>query len=176
MNAKRTPVSVRLLAVNAMLAAMCVVLGYVAIDLGTVKITFESLPILIPGLMFGPAWGAGVGLVGTLLSQLLKYGVSVTTPLWILPYVVCGLVAGIYAKKRGFELTQKQMIFIVVFCELLVTAFNTLALYVDSKVYGYYYAGIILGVLALRLVICVVKAVAFAYVLPMLIKPIKKVI
>ncbi|MBR4150275.1 MAG: folate family ECF transporter S component [Firmicutes bacterium] len=176
MNDKRTPVSVRLLAVNAMLAAMCVVLGYVAIDLGTVKITFESLPILIAGLMFGPAWGAGVGLVGTLLSQLLKYGVSVTTPLWILPYVVCGLVAGIYAKKRGFELTQKQMIFIVVFCELLVTAFNTLALYVDSKVYGYYYAGIILGVLALRLVICVVKAVAFAYVLPMLIKPIKKVI
>ena len=174
MNDKRTPVNVRLLAVNAMLAAMCVVLGYVAIDLGTVKITFESLPILIAGLMFGPAWGAGVGLVGTLLSQLLKYGVSVTTPLWILPYVVCGLMAGLYAKKRGFELTQKQMIFIVVFCELLVTAFNTLALYVDSKVYGYYQIGIISTVLVLRLVICLVKALAFSYVLPILMKPIRK--
>lgn len=175
-NAGRSPVSARKLAFNAMLAAMCVVLGYVAIDLGTVKITFESLPILISGLMFGPVWGAGVGLIGTFLSQLLKYGVSLTTPLWILPYVVCGLVCGAYAKRRGYELTQRQTVLLVVLCELLVTGLNTLAIYVDSVVYAYYFKGIVLGALALRLVICVVKAVAFAYVLPLLIKPLRKVV
>ena len=68
------------------------------------------------------------------------------------------------------------MVFLVVLCELLVTGLNTLAIYVDSVVYAYYFKGIVLGALALRLVICVVKAVAFAYVLPLLIKPLRKVV
>ena len=35
------------LTLDAMLAAMCAVLGYVALDMGNIKITFESLPILL---------------------------------------------------------------------------------------------------------------------------------
>ena len=42
------------LTLDAMLAAMCAVLGYLAIDTGTVKVTFESVPVLIAALMFGP--------------------------------------------------------------------------------------------------------------------------
>ena len=167
-------ITTRQLAVDAMLSAMCAVLGYLALDTGSVKITFESIPVLMAALLFGPIDGMAVGGIGTLIYQLLRYGVSATTPLWILPYVACGALVGLYAKKNAFALTQRQVVFIVVANELLITALNTLVLLADSKIYGYYYPGIILGALALRLALCIVKAVAYAFLLPVLIRPIRK--
>ena len=76
------------LAMDSMLAAMCAVLGYLSLDFGNLKITFESVPILLGALLLGPIDGMAIGGVGTLLYQLVRYGVSVTTPLWILPYVL----------------------------------------------------------------------------------------
>ena len=55
------------LTLNAMLAAVCAVLGYLALDLFTLKVTFESFPVLLAGLMFGPVNGALVGLIGTFI-------------------------------------------------------------------------------------------------------------
>ena len=116
----------RKLALNAVLAAMCAALGALALDLNSIKITFESFPILLGALLFGPLDGLAVGFVGTLLYQLLRYGVSATTLLWILPYALAGLVTGFYAKRRGFSLTTGQTVGIVVAAEVLVTALNTL--------------------------------------------------
>ena len=93
----------RQLALNAVLAAMCAALGYLSLDFGNLKITFESVPILIGALLFGGLDGAAIGAVGTLIYQLLRYGVTVTTPLWILPYVLCGLVVGVYARRHDFQ-------------------------------------------------------------------------
>ena len=162
-------INIRELALDAMLAAMVAVLGYVSLDFISVKITFESVPILIGALLFGPVDGATVGLVGTLLYQLLRYGVSATTLLWILPYVLCGLLVGGYAKARGFHLTQAQTVGIVTAAELMVTKLNTGVIYVDSKLYGYYTPTLITGMLALRLAICVVKALAYSFALPPLL-------
>ena len=52
--------------------------------------------------------------------------------------------------------------------ELVVTVLNTGVLYLDSKLMGYWFPGFISGMLTLRLVVCVVKAVVFALVLPSL--------
>lgn len=164
----------RQLTIDAMLAAMCAVLGYLAIDVTSLKITFESVPVLIGALLFGPVDGAMIGLIGTLIYQLLKYGVSATTVLWIAPYVLCGLIVGAFAKLRRFQFSQTQMLVLVVLAELMVTVLNTGVIYVDSKLYGYYYPAIITGNLALRLVICVGKAVAYALVLPPLLKILRK--
>ena len=158
---------------DAILAALCAVLGYISIDAGNIKVTFESLPVLVAGLMFGPVDGLIVGGIGTLISQLLKYGVSSTTLLWMLPYLICGLFIGWYAKKRGFKLDRKQMMIGVVIAELLVSFFNTLALYIDSKVFGYYTFVYVFGSVPLRLAISVVKAVIFASLLPSLLKTLK---
>ena len=160
----------RQLAFDAMLAAMVAVLGYVSLDFISVKITFESVPILVGALLFGPVDGAAVGLVGTLACQLLRYGVSATTALWILPYVLCGLLVGLCAKTRGFDLTQAQTVGVIVAAELMVTALNTGVIYIDSKLYGYYSPTLITGMLALRLVICVGKALAYAFALPPLLR------
>lgn len=158
----------RKLALNAVLAAMCAALGAFALDLNSIKITFESFPILLGALLFGPLDGLAVGFVGTLLYQLLRYGVSVTMPLWILPYALAGLMTGFYAKRRGFSLTVRQTVGIVVAAEVLVTALNTLVMYIDAKLYGYWFPGFISAMLLPRGAVCIVKAVVFGLVLPKL--------
>ncbi len=158
----------RKLALNAVLAAMCAALGALALDLNSIKITFESFPILLGALLFGPLDGLAVGFVGTLLYQLLRYGVSVTTPLWILPYMLAGLVTGFCAKRRGFSLTTGQTVGIVVAAEVLVTALNTLVMYIDAKLYGYWFPGFISAMLLPRGAVCIGKAVVFGLVLPKL--------
>ena len=164
----------RQLAIDAMLCAVCAVLGYVALDLGSIKITFESLPVLLGALLFGPVDGMLIGGVGTLIYQLIRYGVTATTPLWIAPYVVCGLLVGACARWREFALSRRQTVALVVAAELAVTAINTAALYIDSKLYGYWFPGFILGALGLRLVICVVKATAFGLVLPSVTETVRR--
>lgn len=166
----------RQLTLDAMLCALCAVLGCVALDLGSVKLTFESLPILLGGLLFGPVDGMFIGGVGTLIYQLIRYGVSATTLLWIVPYIVCGLVAGAWARAKDFQPGRAQTVALVVAAELSVTLLNIIPIYVDSRIYDYYYPGIILGVLALRLVICVAKAVAFGLLLPELAEAIHRVL
>ncbi|MBQ4001860.1 MAG: ECF transporter S component, partial [Lachnospiraceae bacterium] len=72
---------------DGLLAALCAVLGSVAaIDIGIAKLTFENVPVVIAGLLFGPVDGMLVGFVGIFLSQLLRYGLDASTALWIAPY------------------------------------------------------------------------------------------
>ncbi len=161
---------------NAVLAAMCAVLGAISLELGNFKISFESLPVMIGALLFGPLDGLFIGGIGTLIYQILRYGFTVTTLLWVLPYALCGLMMGAYAKRRGFSLTNKQTAFIVTLGCLLIFVLNTGVMYVDSVIYQYYSFIYIFGSLPLRTVIFVVKAVAFSMVMPMLLKAAKKVI
>ena len=162
------------LAINAMLSAMCVVLSYISLDLGNIKLTLEGLPILAAALLLGGWSGGAVGLIGILLSQLLRYGLTVTTPLWILPHVVCGLTVGFYAQKKGFALSIGQAIGIVTVGELLVTALNSLALYIDSRIFGYYTPTIITGMLALRTALAVARAILYGTLLPPLLDRLRK--
>lgn len=162
------------LALNAILAAMCAVLGAISLDFGNLKLTFESLPVLIAALLFGPASAMAVGGIGTLLYQVLRYGVTATTALWILPYVLCGLLAGLYAKHRGFTLSGKQLAVIVFAMSIMIFVLNTLVLTIDSKIYGYYSAVFIFGSLLPRAAICLAKAAAFTAVLPMLLRAAKR--
>ena len=169
MNAKK-------LAVDAMLAAMCAVLGYLAIDLLAVKVTFESLPVLLAGLLFGPLHGAAVGFVGTFIYQVLRYGFSYTTVLWMLPYVLCGLVAGLYGRAKHYDYTRKGLLIVVTVCELMITALNTGVIFIDSKIFGYYTPQLITGALAARIGIAVAKGVVFGLILPEVIKGVRTVI
>ncbi len=166
----------RQLSMDAVLAAMCAVLGAVSLELGNFKISFESLPVMIGALLFGPVDGFLIGGIGTLIYQLLRYGFSVTTLLWILPYALCGLLMGAYAKRKDFSLSNKQTALSVTLGCVLIFVLNTFVMYVDSIVYQYYSAVYIFGSLPLRTVICIVKAVAFSAVMPILLKAAKKVV
>lgn len=163
------------LVIDAMLAAMVAVLGYISIDATVFKITFESLPIFIGAFLLGPVDGMLIGGVGTLIYQLLRYGFAYTTVLWMLPYIVAGLLCGLVAKSDKFNTSKIKFIVVTLCAELLISVLNTGVIFLDSKINHYYYAGIILGSLALRMVVAVAKGIVFGAILPYLLSAIKKI-
>ena len=164
------------LALDAMLAAMFTVLSLISISLPNMKITLDSLPVLVAAFLLGPLDGLAVGLVGSFLNQLLTYGLTATTVLWILPAGLRGLLVGIYAKKHGFELTQKQTVLIVVLSALAVTALNTVIMAIDSLIYGYFSTAYVFGALVFRIIAGVLTAVIFSLLIPPLVKQLKKLV
>ena len=94
--------NLRLLAVSAFLAALSIICGkYLALSLGNVlRFSFENLPILLSGMMFGPVAGALVGTVADLVGCLMV-GYTVN-PLVTLGAVCVGVLGGLL-----FRLTKK---------------------------------------------------------------------
>ena len=161
------------LALDAMLAAMFVVLSLFSIRLPGMKITLDSLPILVGAALLGPLDGLAVGLIGSFLNQMITYGFTATTLLWILPAGLRGLLVGLYAKRHGFSITLRQTVFITVLSALLVTALNTLLLYVDSWVYSYSYAAALMT-LAMRILAGILTAVLFSFLLPPILSALRR--
>lgn len=164
------------LVIDALLAAMCVVLGFMSIRIGNImKVSLEDFPVIFAALIYGPVDGMVVAAVGIFLYQLLSYGVTATTVLWILPFVIVGCIAGLYAKKYNFNNNKTQILIIFLICEILVCLLNTGAIYADSKIYGYYYPTIITGMILIRLVTAVGKGVVLGLVSPPILKVMSKV-
>ena len=73
------------------------------------KITLAALPIIVIALLCGPVEGLLTGCIGTFLSQLLTYGITISTPFWILPYTIQGLAAGLlfraFKKDNTIQIT-----------------------------------------------------------------------
>ena len=164
----------RQMALDAVLAAVCAVLGYYGPDLGNLKITFEGLPVILAALLCSPLDGAAVGGIGTLLYQLLRYGVTATTPLWILPYILCGLLVGWIGDRCAPEKSFPRLAATVLAGEGLIFLLNTLVIYADSKIYGYYSYAYVFGSFWIRLGICAVKTLLYAAVLPGLLAALRR--
>ena len=99
---KRLGSNLRLLAVSAFLAALSIICGkYLALSVGNVlRFSFENLPILLAGMMFGPITGALVGIVADLLGcVMVAYTIN---PLVTLGAACIGLLGGVL-----FRLTKK---------------------------------------------------------------------
>ena len=165
------------LVTNAMLIAMYVVLSLVAtINLWNMKFTLDSLPIIVGAALFGPIDGMLIGLLGSFTNQMLTYGFGPTTILWVIPAAVRGLLIGLYAKHHGFNMSFKQTQFITISSALIVTALNTLMMYIDSKIYGYYSFAYVFGGILPRIVAGVIIAFIFAAILPHILKPLKRIV
>ena len=162
----------RRLAADAMFAAMVTVLAAAAIKTGNLKITIEAMPVFLGALMLGPVDGMVIGGIGTLLYQLLSYGVTATTAL----YVLLGLCVGAVSARHGYACTKRQLVLLVVLGELGITALNTASLYIDSLIYGYYSPVFVFGTLPLRLGICAAKAVVFSLLLPSLLPLVRRAV
>ena len=108
--------SIKIMTTAAMLTAMSVVIGIFCknfLNFGTgpyaglFRITFENLPILAAGLMFGPLVGGAVGLSADVISYLLSRQVYPINPLVTLGAMAVGLVCGLvshYAVKQPGKL------------------------------------------------------------------------
>lgn len=166
----------RLTSLAMLIAVYCVLSILTPVKIANFKFTFEAFPILVAALFSGPIDGLIVGGIGSFIYQLFfsGYGITATTPLWILPHALSGLFVGFYARSKNYKLERKQIIMISIASALLVTALNLLALYVDSKLYGYYSFALVFGNLLLKIAAGIILAVIYSSILPKLLAYLKK--
>lgn len=160
--------------INGVMAALFIVLDLISVRIGNhIKITFSGLPIIISAIYFGPIAGTVVGGMGGLIGQAITYAkLSITTPLWILPAIARGFIVGILYKCFG----KKYLSVYIVISSLIVSALNTLAIYVDSKIYGYYNPVTFLSGTAFRFISGIITAVVYIAVIYAIMKALDKVI
>lgn len=164
-------------AVNAVFIALYVVLSLLVIPMGGLKITFEHFPVVMCAVLLGPIDAMFVGGLGELINQITSFGITPTTVLWILPIVFRGLVVGGCAKVFKERMAvpaivskKIPMLFLVVcvVSGVFSSCLNTFALYVDSKLFGYYSFAMVFGALAVRILL----SVATSIVIGIAIKPV----
>ncbi|MDO4812321.1 MAG: ECF transporter S component [Eubacteriales bacterium] len=161
----------------AMLTAVYVVLCLVGtIRLWWMNISVASLPLIIAAMLFGPVGGLLVGLLGSFLEQLLTYGLMATTVLWLVPNTVRGLLLGVYIKKKGYHLSRVQLIGALCIAALIVTALNTVVMYLDSVIQGYYSYAYVFGGAVTRVIAGIATAVIMAFVAPPVVELLERTV
>ena len=94
---KRKKNTVKILTAAAMLAAISAVIGIVCKNFFTFniyyRITFENMPVILAGLLFGPAMGAAVGAVADVISCLCSSNPNLN-PIITLGAATVGAVSG----------------------------------------------------------------------------------
>lgn len=161
--------STRIFTTCAMLTALYVVLGMCAsLNLGNMKITLDALPIIIAALYLGPIEGMIVGLTGSFFLQLLQYGLSPTTLLWILPAGTRGLLVGVF--QYEIKKYPEMLKWVIVGSSLCITALNTVIMAIDSIIYGYYSHAYVFGALLWRISAGIVSSIIYAVIIPRILK------
>ena len=152
----------------AILAALYVPLAvFVAIQIGNVRISFGSLPVVVSALLCGPVEAILVAGIGEFFKQLLTYGVTATTVLYLIPPALRGAVIGVVAIrmwKSGHRLEDRRVpYYATCICAALVTTVgNTLVNWLDSVLYGYYSFAYVFGDFVYRAGVGVLNAAAMA--------------
>lgn len=117
----------------------------IPIDALGVRITFASLPLVVSALFFPPIDSVIVGGLGELLVQLTgQYGLSVTTPLWLLPPMIRCLTIAIpaYLYRKKEDRLEKHIVLyftVIMSAALLTTLANTGVWFLDAMIMEYPY-------------------------------------
>ena len=162
--------------INAVMIALYVLLGFMKIPIGNIlRINLASFAVVVCAVAFSPVDGLVVGFMGEFLSQILgPYGLTPTTALWALPEAVRGLLLGLmmllFIRNQLHAtalLKSKALILYLIACivaGVIASLLNTFALYVDSKMFGYYNYQMVFGILIVRLALAMVLSGVFGYV------------
>ena len=167
----RSSFPIKRLATDAVLIAVYFALAVLSVVVAGVKITFNSLPVVIAAMVFGPIDGFLVPFLGEFLSQMIHYGFTPTTVLWMLAPALRGLIVGaaVLLLRRSMSVDtilgskRPWVYFLVCIVAAVFTSLaNTGAYYVDSKMLGYYTYELIFGVAGVRIVSNVVSSILTA--------------
>ena len=163
----------------ALLAAMYYVLNLLEIRTpGNLHVTLDALPLMVGALLLGPVDAALVAFFGELLNQVIgPYGITATTLLWTLPPVIYALIIAGAAKRQGREPMERRVVFCYTICVVAAvvrSAGNTLVIWADSVIYGYYSFALVFGAAAIRFVTGIVAAVLVATVTMPLVRVLRK--
>lgn len=155
----------------AALAALSFLLNMVQIKLPmNLRLTFDSLPVVVGSLLLGPVDGMLAALLGEFLTQLLsEYGITATTVLWLIPPALRALVIGTAAWKyrettRPLERRAPACLGVCLLASAVTTAGNTLVIWLDSVLNGYYSFPLVFGSALARLATGLLTALVIAAV------------
>ena len=155
----------------AAMAALSFLLNMIEIKLpGNLKITFDSLPIVVGALLFGPVDAVLAAVIGEIFTQLLSpYGLTATTALWLIPPALRGLVIGFASlacarRSRALDQRPVQLFCVCILASAVTTAANTAVLWLDSILMDYYSFAMVFGSATIRFATGMITAVAIAVV------------
>ena len=130
--------NIRILTFSAVLVAMSIVCGkYLAFGVGNVlRFSFENLPIILGGVMFGPVVGALIGIGADLIGCILVgYAIN---PIITLGAAVIGLLSGALWRMMNRLPYALTVISVTVISHIvgsvLIKTFG-LAMYYDMPIY-----------------------------------------
>ncbi len=105
--------SIRALCSAALLAATAVVLAYICKAFTftpSLRLTFENLPLILSGFIFGPFIGSLTGIVSDLVSTAATYGFGGINPILTVGAASVGLVSGLVSHFILIRKTNLQII------------------------------------------------------------------
>ena len=179
----RSSFSAKRMALNAAMVALYVALSMLAVPVGGFKLTFEHMPVILCAVIFGPVDALIVGALGEFTNQMMTFGFTPTTILWMAPAMIRGLCMGMgaillprFLGKAGLLEKKVPVVFwiVCVAVGLVCSLVNTFTLYVDSKMFGYYSYAMVFGVLWVRLATSAMSSVVMAIVAKPLVRAMRK--
>lgn len=164
------------IAVCAILSALYFVFDLISIKAGPFKISVSGLPVILVAILYGPIDAMIVGFTGAFLGQMVSFGFTPTTLLWVLPAIVRGLFVGLFTRKINILERPISLIVIIVASSLIVTTINTVVMYIDSVIYNYYSYAYIFGALITRYIAGIITAIIYSVLTPTIYEPVSKIL
>ena len=129
---------------DGMLLAMYIVLSTLTVRLTpNLQIAFTGLTVIMAVVLYGLPDAILIAVLGSFIGQARgAYGLSITTPLWMVPPILRAVVFGIVYEiflKKGIKLEDKKVLFIVfaIIAGLVTTIANTGAIFLDAMIFEY---------------------------------------
>lgn len=171
------------LVLDALFAALYVIFAvYLTVKTPVTELSLSTLPLLLAGFLFGPGDAVLIALVGSFIEQL-GFGLSPTAPIWMLPPILVALAAGLLGRPiravaaRRLDRSRRTRAVLTIastlLIELLCTAANTAALYLDGFICGYSVSALSILLLP-RLVNLGLRAAVTCIIVPLLLPRIQK--
>lgn len=168
---------IRKIVLMALYIALFAILSfYGTINFHELKITLQNIPIYIASITLGMIPGAIVGFAGMFIHQLLAYGFTATTLLWVLPQTILGALAGYLFEKRIVRMDQTNRFAVtILLLQLMLTLLNTIIYTLDSLLYGYFNYLLIFGPIVIKLMLSIITGVVYFVVIPIIVNVEKKI-
>lgn len=136
---------IRRIAMDGVLVGMFLVLGLLRLRFGTfLEIGLGTIVITLAAVAISPIDAFIIGAIGETLNQIFfsGYGITPTTPLWVLPValrgLLIGLVAYLYRRKDDELICHKVVYFVTIMgTALIISGLDTGLLYLDGLIMGY---------------------------------------
>ncbi len=157
--------------VVAIMAAMYFLLSLFSIKAGNIRITLTSVVTVVMAYLCGPCMAAVSVFIGEFLSQLLNYGIGITTILWLIPPVLRAILVGnlywLFRKvtKNGVqEINFVRFLMVNSLSSIVVTIANTGVMALDALILGYYTKAYVFAAFFVRLGIGIITSVIVSFI------------